>query len=416
MNLTSDGEWHQVPIRLDAERWATRSGCRRLLIVGHTVATVQRLLDAILPLVGEVRVQVFFTAAPDVFCNGVNEFLNELKGLVLPWQLATQTPFDLALASGYEGIHELHAPVVVLPHGAGHNKFVSDGQRGRAVGERGVYGLSRQWLLRDGVLIPEVIVLSHQEDLARLAQHCPEALPAAEVVGDPTYDRIKASLPLRALYRSALGADPGQRIVAVSSTWGPGSLLSQEWGLLERMAAELPSEQYRIVVLLHPNARSAHSEWQIRWWLAGLRGRGVALISPDSDICGALVAADYVVGDSGSVALYGAAAGVPVLMGGLPGSDLDPDSPVAELRSFVPRLDPGRSLLKQFAKISSGYQREAYAHVAARITSEPGRFMGNMRALIYRKLRLRPPTLCRDMEPARLPVLSWQSRPTSVAS
>lgn len=114
-----------VSVRLDADRWATRRVRRRVLAVVHTVTAGQRLMDAVRLLEGDARLQVFFTAAPDVFNHGVAELLDRLKGLVLPWHQAVQTEFDLALAASHGGLHELQAPVVVLPHGAGHNKLVA---------------------------------------------------------------------------------------------------------------------------------------------------------------------------------------------------------------------------------------------------------------------------------------------------
>ncbi|TGB08292.1 hypothetical protein [Streptomyces sp. MZ04] len=411
-----EAHWRHVPVRLDVERWATRPIRRRVLAVVHTVTAGQRLLEAVRLLEGDARVQVIFTAAPDVFSNGVAAFLAELGGLVLPWDQAVQTRFDLAVAAGHESLHELHAPVIVLPHGAGHNKLVSGGQRGRTVTGPGVYGLSRQWLVRDGTVVPDAIVLAHREELARLGRECPEAVPAAEVVGDPCFDRIAASLPSRALYREALHTRARQRLVLICSTWGPDSLLGQGWELLEQLVAELPRDEFRIAALLHPHVWNAHGEWQIRSWLAGLGRAGLTVVSQYSEWAGALVAADYIVGDHGSVSLYGAMTGAPVLMAGRTDAGLDPSSPLAELRAFAPRLHADRPLRRQLGRSSTTYRAQLYAQVAARITSEPGQFAGRMRALIYRKMRLRAPAARPTTEPARLPRTLRYDEPGSVVS
>jgi hypothetical protein len=409
--------WRHVPVRLDVERWATRRTRKRVLVVVHTVIAGQRLLDAIREFEGDIRVQVFFTQAPDVFGNGVAEFLERLGGLVLPWSQAVQTAFDLALAASYGSLHELHAPVVVLPHGAGHNKVTPAGHSGRTpVARRGVYGLSRQRLVRDGAVVPEAIVLAHHEELTRLGHECPEALPAAEVVGDPCFDRIAASLSSRALYREALGAGAGQSLVLVCSTWGADSLLGQSWEILERLVAELPADQYRIAALLHPHIWNAHGDWQVRTWLADLTRAGLVLVSPYADWTGAVVAADYVVGDHGSVSLYGAMTGVPVLMAGRPDADVDPGSPLAELMSFAPRLRADRPLYHQLKRSAAAFGAHRYERVAARITSEPGQFSRKMRALLYRKLRLRAPRRRTATEPARLPRTVRYDAPGSAAT
>nr|WP_187279334.1 hypothetical protein [Streptomyces lavendulae] len=41
----------RVPVGADAERWVTRAGCRRVLLVVHNVTSATRLLD-VLPLFG----------------------------------------------------------------------------------------------------------------------------------------------------------------------------------------------------------------------------------------------------------------------------------------------------------------------------------------------------------------------------
>ncbi|MFJ1746186.1 hypothetical protein ACIOJD_08095 [Streptomyces sp. NPDC088116] len=416
MSVTApETQWRHVPVRLDVERWATRRIRRRVLAVVHTVVSGQRLLEAVRLLAGDSQVQVFFTSAPDVFSNGVATFLDQLKGLVLPWSQAVQTEFDLALAASHGGLHELHAPVIVLPHGAGHNKITPGGRRGRLVAERGVYGLSRQRLVRDGTVVPEAIVLAHHEELTRLGRECPEALPAAEVVGDPCFDRITASLPSRALYREALRTRARQRLVLACSTWGSDSLLGRNWELLERLVHELPRDEYRVAALLHPHVWNAHGEWQIRSWLAELERAGLTLISQYGDWVGALVAADYIVGDHGSVSLYGVMTGAPVLMAGLPEAEVDPGSPLAELRRFAPRLRGDRPLRPQLSRSSTAYDALRHERVAARITSEPGQFARKMRALIYRKLRLRAPAIRQTVEPARLPLTVRHDEPGSAA-
>ncbi|MDT0438344.1 MULTISPECIES: hypothetical protein [Streptomyces] len=408
-----EAHWRHVPVRLDVERWATRRTRKRVLVVVHTVIAGQRLLDATRLLEGDTRVQMIFTQAPDVFGNGVNEFLERLGALVLPWNQAVQTHFDLALAAGHGSLHDLQAPVVVLPHGAGHNKLTPVARHGGTAVPSGVYGLSRQRLVRDGTVVPEAIVLAHQEELTRLGRECPEALPVAEVVGDPCFDRIMASLPSRALYRESLAVGPRQRLVLVCSTWGPDSLAGQGWDALERLVAELPRDDYRVAALLHPHVWNAHGEWQVRGWLSGLARSGLVVISQHGDWEGAIVAADRIVGDHGSVSLYGSMTGAPMLMAGRADPCVDPSSPMAELMSFAPRLRPERAVCAQISRGPTSRHAGRYERVAARITSEPGRFARRMRALLYRKLRLRAPAFRAVREPARLPLTVRFDRPES---
>jgi hypothetical protein len=416
-------EWRQVPVGLDAERWITRTGCKKVLVVVHSVTTGQRLLDVVRLLESDLRIQVVFTAAPDVFSNGVDDLLRELGCMVISWDQATQSVFDLALAAGYESINELHAPLIVLPHGAGHNKLVvrrstgstgstgGTGGTGGAVVARGVSGLDPQNLIRGGSVVPTAIVLSHHADLAILGRQCPEALPVAVVVGDPCYDRMLTSQAHRAAYRRALRAGAARKLVLAVSTWGTRSLFGQAVELLDRMLTELPPDEYRVVSLVHPNVWFGHGLRQVRAWLTSSMDRGLGLVPPSSDWLGALVAADLIVGDHGSVAVYGAAARVPVLLAGFPSDDVSPASPSALLAASARRLDPDLPLTGQLADALANYRPEVSELVAGRLTSEPGRFNQNMRRLLYQVLGLPQPATIPCMPPAGVPALVPQIHP-----
>lgn len=398
-------EWRQVPVGLDAEQWTTRTGCKTVLVVVHTVTTGQRLADVVRLLECDLRIQAIFTAAPDVFSNGVADLLRDLGGVVISWDQATRMVFDLALAAAYGSVRELHAPLIVLPHGAGYNKLAVRRSIGGAVAGRGVYGLDPQNLISGGSVVPTAIVLSHKADLAVLGRQCPEALPVAEVVGDPCYDRILVSYPRRALYRDALGAAGTQKLVVIASTWGSRSLFGQAIDLLDQMLAELSPDEYRIIALMHPNVWFGHGPRQVRAWLTSAVSRGLGLVPPSSDWPSALIAADVIVGDHGSVAVYGAAARTPVILTGFPRDDVSPESASALLAASAPRLRADRPLAAQLADAQASHHAQAFELVAARITSEPGRFSQNMRRLMYRVLRLSQPATIPAMPPAGIPAL-----------
>jgi hypothetical protein len=396
----NDAEWRQVPIGLDAEQWITRAGCKTVLVVAHTVTTGQRLIDAVRLVEPDRRVQVLFTAAPDVFSNGVSDLLRDLGGVVLPWEQAIRSTFDLAIAAGYGSVHELHAPLIVMPHGAGYNKLAVRRQGG-AVASRGVYGLDPQSISRGGSVVPAAIVLSHKDDLGVLGRQCPEAVPVAKVIGDPCYDRIIVSRARRAAYRRALGVEETQRLVLFTSTWGSRSLFGQAVELLDRMQSELPADRFKVAALVHPNVWFGHGPRQVRAWLAESIRRGLVLISPSADWVGALVAADLIVGDHGSLAVYGAVTGVPIVLAQFPNDDVAPSSASALLAASAPRISGDRPLLEQ---LIGGQQAVTSELIADRITSEPGRFNRNMRRLIYRMLRLSQPATVLAARPAESPV------------
>lgn len=405
MGVMDSMEWRQVPVGPDAGRWITRTGCKRVLVAIHTVTLGQRLVGVLPLFESDRRIQVVFTAVPDPFANGVAGLLRRLDGIVIPWEQATRTAFDLALAAGHASLHDLRAPAIVMPHGAGRNKLVMRQDGSGAVAAGGVYGLEAQNLVRGGRVVPAAIVLSHRAELAVLGRQCPEALPAAEVVGDPCYDQMVVSKPSRADYRNALGVPEGVRLVVTASTWGTKSLFGQLADLHDRMLTELPRDQYRVVALMHPNIWYGQGPRQVRAWLGSAMRRGLTLVPPDSEWLGAIVASDVVVGDHGSTAVYAAAADVPVILGTFPDEGVAPGSAAALLSAFASRLRLDRPIAGQLDEALARHRTELSESVAARITSEPGRFRRNMRRLIYQLLGLSQPPSIPVAFPAGMPTI-----------
>jgi hypothetical protein len=384
-----DLEWRSVPIGPDAELWTTRPYRRAVLVVVHTITSGQRLMDVARLIGTDPRVQVVFTAAPDVFGAGVDDFLQATGGVVVPWLQATQTKFDLALAAGYGSIGQLHSPLVVMPHGAGYGKLPS-GYSGHPAAFP-PYGLDAQRLMRDGRVIPAAIILPHEADLRRLAQTCPPAAAVATVAGDPCYDILAASSGQRPSYRRCLAVGPERQLVVVTSTWGRNSLFGTGQQLLRDLLSQLPPDAFQVVALLHPNVWCAHGRWQIQAWLEDSLRLGLGLLPPEADWRAAMIAADWILADHGSAGVYGTAMNVPLMISRPAWPDLDPASAQAALAAVAPVLHPDQPILPQLRQAAAAYSPADYAEVARRISSEPGRFGENMRRLMYGLLHLRPP-------------------------
>ncbi|MFI6638139.1 hypothetical protein [Streptomyces sp. NPDC050504] len=398
-------------------------GCKRVLFVVHTEVYGMRLRDLLPLLESDLRLQVDFTIAPHAFNSGAERSLRSLGCTVLPWEEALRIDFDLVLAAGSQGVDRLRGPLVRLPHGAGHNKLsrladdrdgdgaadgngTADRDAGAGVGAgavRTVGGLGRKYLMRDGRVVPAAVALAHRDELATLERHCPEALGIASVVGDASHDRLVASLPMRQRFRAALGLRRGQKLIVVSSTWGLGSAFNRLDALLPRLSAELPATEYRVAVLVHPNVWSGHGGWQVRSWLSGARRQGISLVPPTSDWRSLLIAADWVIGDHGSVPLYSTLTRATILLARFPSEDVDPGSPGAELARVVPALSPARALPEQLAYARAERPVAEYARIARRISSEPGRFGRNARRLMYGLLGIGEPAFAPELPPLPLP-------------
>lgn len=398
----SYGEWVQGPFGLDAASGATVGTQRTVLAVVHSITTGARLADVLPVLSSDRRVQVVFTTAPSLFRGGVSDYLHDMGVVAIPWQQAIRERFDLAIAAGTSQLEQLHAPVVLMSHGAGYGKYPARGPEQGAAAPRHAHGTERRQLVYHGRVVPAAILLAHQDRVAQLRRSCPEAVPAAIVAGDPCHDRLVASLPLRRAYRRALGVRDDQKLILVTSTWGPGSLFGQAPALLPGLLAELPASRYRVAATLHPDAWHWHGAWQVRAWHADYLRAGLTLLPAAEGWRAALVAADLVIGDHGSVTIYAASLGVPVLLAAFPRDEVPPGSPAALLGKIAPRLRPGRPLLPQLEHAAASYQPERYTSLRGQVTGVPGRARQVIRQVLYSQLGLAEPPETPVTEPVPL--------------
>ncbi|MET7679188.1 hypothetical protein [Streptomyces sp. NPDC005423] len=394
------------PALIEQGHWLTVRDCKRVLVVAHTVTFAQRLREVFELLETDLRIQLVFTVAPHAFGSGVNEYLRNLDITTVPWEEALRAEFDLALAAGSRGVHQLRTPVVRISHGAGQIKLLTDVST-LAPGERRSPGmLSRQHLLHEGRLVPAAIVYAHDRDLKELARSCPEALPVAHVVGDPCVDRITAGGPLRGSYRRALGIEDGQRLVVVTSTWGPASTFGRLDSLVPQLLSQLPSDDYRVAMLVHPNVFAGHGLRQVHGWLSCCRSQGIAVLPPEADWQALLIAADWIIGDHGSLTAYGTLTDATMLLTAGPRREVSDRSPAALLSTIAPVVSPVYPLAEQLEYAARLRRPGQYDEVAASLSSAPGQFHRRMRSVVYRMLGLG--------EPARPPFVAPPSPPPSL--
>ncbi|MEU7135143.1 hypothetical protein, partial [Streptomyces sp. NPDC046261] len=268
------------------------------------------------------------------------------------------------------------------------------------------FGLDAEWLTHEGRLIPSAIVLSHDEQRERLRRGCPEAVPISVVAGDPCMDLLRASLPFRDEYRAAFGLRPGQKLLVLTSTWGPHSLLGANIDIVRRALAELPVDGYRVVAAVHPNVWFGHSGWQVRSWLAPYLRAGLVLPPPETDAWkAALVAADAFIGDHGSLSLYGSALGVPGLLGAFGEAVVASGSPMERLGAALPRVSPYEPLEQQVRHAMAAQPGdERLAGIGGLVTSRPMRSAALLRRLYYARMELAEPDRPAVPRPIALPL------------
>jgi hypothetical protein len=351
--------------------------------MARTVQSATRLLDAVALFRSDPRIQALFCVdESSVFSRGVSELLARTGGVVVsPGQLDA---VDLVVSASENVGLTPRSPLIVVPHGVGFHKYVP-GANGN--GFR-VSGLVSERVLSERRV---VMAVSHEDQVAQLAALSPATVGRTAVVGDLTLDQLMVSQALRSRYRRALGLDAGQRLVVITSTWGGQSQFGKALGLAEWLLAELPADEYRVAQILHPNVWAAHGALQIRSWLADALDAGLLLIPAEQGWQATMCCADVVICDHGSLSLYAAALGTPLLTAAF-GTEIVPGTPLAALGRSATRLAVGQPLVDQFASASVPDQVARLAAIADSAFARRGDASTALRNVMYALMNLDPPT------------------------
>ncbi|WP_020497904.1 hypothetical protein [Sciscionella marina] len=392
--------------RAEERTWGT-FGCERtILCVGRSLTSVIRLLETSELFSGDFRLRRLFTLQDEFRHRAHAErLLREARvDRIVPWSQAKDQPADLVLTAS-ENIDPatVRGPIVVLPHGIGFNKFVPerDGNGTR------IAGVPSAAALGSGRI---TLVLAHAEQEQQLRASCPEVLGHTVVTGDPTVQRLDASRALRARFRRLLGTGE-RRLVFLSSTWGRASALGLTPKLPHALLAALPADSYQVCAALHPNITSHYNRADVADYYAEALDAGLALLPPEAGWHAALVASDVVIADHGSLGLYAAGLGKPLLLTGS-AEEIVPGTPVETLAGLARRLDPRGDLRAQI-DAAPEHRTEGTRQVFAHRADAAER----VRALLYSMLGLDPEPEARlarvpDPAPERRPVRAFRVRIT----
>ncbi|ARF56689.1 translation initiation factor 2 [Streptomyces gilvosporeus] len=358
-----------------------------MLFAARSAVALYRLLDVSPVFSGDHRITRLFTLVPGSdFGVDVLSAIEAVGGRTVPWSEARARTHDLVVAASPKGdVPMLRGTHVLLPHGAGFNKSIPE--EGSA---DSASGLDPVYLLRADDAAPIALhAVAHPDQLARLASVAPRAARNTKVIGDPTLERILASYPLRDRYRAALGTGP-RKLLVLASTWGPESLIRRHPGLPARLATQLPHDEYQLALIVHPNERSRLGTYELTERLAPALDAGMILASPHEEWASVLIAADALVTDHGSTALYYAAAQDRPLVGvSRDCAELIPGSPMEVLLRHIPEL----ASVEAIADAVRAYRPGPGQAAAQAAFAHQGSALTRLRTELYALLGLTPPTL-----------------------
>ncbi|MEU6373314.1 translation initiation factor 2 [Streptomyces sp. NPDC046909] len=361
-----------------------------MLLAARSAVALYRLLDVAPVFSGDDRITRLFTLIPGSdFGVDVLAAIDAIGGRTLPWREACDRSFDLVVTASPKGdLSLLRGRHVLLPHGAGYNKSIpGEGSADSAS------GLDPLYLLRQSGDTPPIALqaLAHPDQLARLSARAPHAGRWAKVIGDPTLDRVLASLPLRDRYRTALGTGH-RKLLVLTSTWGEESLLRRHPDLPARLATQLPYDGYQLALIVHPNERSLLGSYELSERLAPALGAGMLLAGAHEEWASVLIAADALVTDHGSTALYYAAAqDRPIVGVGRGGSELIPGSPMDVLLRQIPQLGHTAADADALTEALAAYRPGTGRTAAQASFAYQGAALSRLRTALYALLGLTPP-------------------------
>jgi len=152
-------------------------------------------------------------------------------------------------------------------------------------------------------------------------------------------------------------------------------------------------------MLLHPAVWSAHGGRQGRAWLRDCLEEGLVLLDPTDDWRPLVVAADYVIGDHGSVTAYAAAIGRTVVRLADRSESIAPGTAQDLVISSANPLDPDLPVAPQLTG-ARAIDRRA---VTAALSSRPGRADVLIRRTMYQLMGLTEPGRHRRSRPVPVP-------------
>ncbi|MGX7824432.1 hypothetical protein ACTG9Q_05005 [Actinokineospora sp. 24-640] len=362
---------------------------------------MSRLLDVLPAINRDPRIDLFWVINEgSLYAVGLTWHLERLEVALLGWADAVKQRFDVVIAAhAGRPLRQLNGARFVLQHGVGFNRLLP-ARTGDTVTP---VGISSRELMFDGQVIPDYIGVSDECLLEQLKKSCPQAHPRAVVIGDPTWDRLICNREAwRSRLRSALKVHPAQRIIAVSSTWNDASLWAQQKRVVERLLANLPADEYQVILVLHPNVWAHHSGYKVRCLLADAHEGGLVTMVPYSDWHASVVLGDLNIGDHGSTSVYSAALGAPFYLMGSGVDELAHDSTTYEFVNAANRLAVHGDIRLQVERaLAEGADADVVAIAGRPLFRHQGESLRLLNEKLYEIMRLPQPECAPKPAPYR---------------
>lgn len=290
------------------------------------------------------------------------------------------------------------APVVVLGHGLGLHKMVFDPD----IGQMRQSGVVEGRHLAKGHV---TVVVTHPDIKAQFLRACPEAAGHIVIGGDPSHDRIMASLCHRAEFRAKFGVEDHELLVGLTTSWNEGSLLHEWPDVVDTFLTRLPSSRFRVALMLHPHFWAVLSKKGIEKTLEPHISSGGLILVPPDEWHALMAAADAIVGDPSSPLLYAAMAGIPTAFGVYEEKSVAKGTLMDEAKDLLHHINRDRELRYEIDDLITQHDASLGERLRSRLIAKPGQALEGLRTLFYEEMGMDPPGLQLPMNRADMPTV-----------
>jgi hypothetical protein len=284
-------------------------------------------------------------------------------------------------------VDDVHAPIFYLPHGVGmHKNLPISGKVGMKVS-----GTVDQ--LRPN----SVVGMSYGSSQNGV------------LVGDPSYDQMLNSGHLVHVYRKVLGVRQ-RKLIVIASTWSEHSLMGRFPKLAAELLSQLDYDEYALAIVMHPNIWDYDSALEIERIFRHEVSSGACIIKPDQGWQATLLAADVVIGDHGSLSLYAAAIGKPLLLTSKT-SQTTENTVMDTLLDHAPILIPELDIAQQIHAVLALPNLQ---HIGQRAFPLPRQSLSIIQKISYQRLNLVPLAPPEELPAAKPSTISREPRSFAV--
>ena len=364
---------------------------RRVLLGCSSTMMASFLSDIYDLLVEDERIELYVTFPQEEDRPGGHDIIRKkLPVQEIGLKRANIANWDMVIVADY-GFYSLtnptDYPVVRIPHGI----------TGKILGGN-EYHYGSMMYNKDGSLGYTKIFEASNANRDRIVKSNPELEDVIVTVGSMLADKALIHSDRRDEYREKFSFKKDEKVAFVMSTWGEHSVFHRYGDALIDEMKKLLGQNYRFILSAHPIEFKPRDDGKRVWgeYLRELTNEGFDYRDCSDDWPPYMAAADYLLTDHTSLALFGAVLGKPAIYTDFPDELIVEGSYTWMFRELSPVLNDAAKLAECLKQVEQSYPTDRLKQLAGNITSFPGDAFERASREIYSLLELPMPEEAED--------------------